>query len=167
MLLSCLKSSMSLFHPLSAMQLPFHMNGLEHQPPAAPGMAAAADGAGGAAAAAAAAAARGLDTSLLGAAAAAAAAGTPLSPFLSNPGGLLVLDVGGKVFRTTLSTLLAVQGSLFWQVCYGQTPPGVIQRLPNGEVFIDRSGEQFSYVLEYLRACACNDITFPLPNDAR
>jgi hypothetical protein len=42
-----------------------------------------------------------------------------------------------------------------------------MQRLPIGDVFIDRSGEHFSYILEYLRACACNDITFPMPNDAR
>lgn len=54
-----------------------------------------------------------------------------------------------------------------WQVCYNQVPPGMMQRLPSGDVFIDRSGEHFSYVLEYLRACACNDITFPMPNDAR
>lgn len=142
---------------VSLMQFPFQPNGLEQ--PAAAGAAA---GSGGGAAAG------GLDTSLLGAAAVAAATGgNPLSPFLANPGGLLVLDVGGKIFRTTLSTLLAVQGSLFWQVCYNQTPPGVIQRLPMGEVFIDRSGEHFSYILEYLRACACNDITFPLPNEAR
>lgn len=112
---------------------------------------------------AAAAAAAGLDPSLL---AAAAAAANPLAAFIANPGALLVLDVGGKTFRTTLNTLLAVQGSLFWQVLQGQAP-GVMQRLPTGELFIDRSGEHFHYILEYLRAFANSDIIFPLPNDAK
>jgi cytidylate kinase len=47
---------------------------------------------------------------------AAGSGSNPLSSFLANPSGLLVLDVGGKIFRTSLNTLLAVQGSLFWQV---------------------------------------------------
>jgi hypothetical protein len=99
--------------------------------------------------------------------AAAAASANPLAPFLANPSGLLVLNVGGTVYRTTLNTLLAVQNSLFWQVTYSQAPATLMQRLPNGEVFIDRNGEPFHYVLEYLRACASGDVTFPLPNDAR
>lgn len=78
-----------------------------------------------------------------------------------------ILDVGGTRFRTTLNTLIAAQGSVFWQLVQGQGPTGLIQRLPSGELFIDRSGEVFGYVLEYLRACANSEATFPLPNDAR
>lgn len=99
------------------MQYPFTLlNGLEQ--PLAATSAAAAGGGGSGGPDGAASGAGALDSSLLGAAAGAAGAeGNPLSPFLAAPGGLLVLDVGGKVFRTTLNTLLAVRGSLFWQVC--------------------------------------------------
>lgn len=150
--------------PSVMLQLPFQATHLDPAAiaagAAAAAAAAAAAGGGGAAGDAA------LDGTSLAAAAAAAAA-NPLAPFLTNPSGLLVLDVGGRTFRTSLNTLLAVQGSLFWQVVQGQGPQGVLQRLPTGEVFIDRSGEHFSYILEYLRACANNDIIFPLPNDAK
>lgn len=138
-----------------AVQMPYQVNGME-QPAAAIAAAAAAGGPG-----------AGLGGDLLGAAAAVTTATNPLAAFFADPSGLLVLDVGGKTFRTTLNTLLAVNGSLFEQVAQGQAPQGGMQRLPSGEVFIDRSGEHFSYILEYLRACASNDITFPLPNDAR
>jgi hypothetical protein len=142
-------------------QLPY-LSGFNQPAAAGPGSAAAADLAGGGAG--------GLDGTYLDAAAAAVgagASGNPLAPFLANPSGLLVLNVGGTVYRTTLNTLLSVQNSLFWQVTYSQAPASLMQRLPSGEVFIDRNGEPFRYILEYLRACASGDVTFPLPNDAR
>lgn len=78
----------------------------------------------------------------------------------------LQVDVGGRSFRTTMATLLSVQGSLFWQLVQGASPQGM-QRLPSGELFIDRSGDVFSYVLEYLRACAHNEPSIDLPTDGR
>jgi hypothetical protein len=102
----------------AAVQYPFSLlNGLEQ--PLAATSAAAAGGGGSGGPVGATAGQLGLNSSLLGAAAGSAggvAEDNPLSPFLAAPGGLLVLDVGGKVFRTTLNTLLAVRGSLFWQV---------------------------------------------------
>jgi hypothetical protein len=78
----------------------------------------------------------------------------------------LQVDVGGKSFRTTMATLLSVQGSLFWQLVQGANPPGM-QRLPSGELFIDRSSEVFGFVLEYLRACAHHEPSIDLPSDGR
>lgn len=77
------------------------------------------------------------------------------------------LDVGGHKFRTTLQTLLAVPGSLLWKLLHGHGPPGVMQRLPSGELFIDRNGAVFHYVLEYLRACANQEGQFEMPTDAK
>jgi hypothetical protein len=65
-----------------------------------------------------------------------------------------------------MATLLSVQGSLFWQLVQGANPPGM-QRLPSGELFIDRSSDVFGFVLEYLRACAHNEPSIDLPSDGR
>jgi hypothetical protein len=78
----------------------------------------------------------------------------------------LQVDVGGKCFRTTMATLLSVHGSLFWQLVQGANPPGM-QRLPSGELFIDRSSDVFGFVLEYLRACAHSEPSIDLPSDGR
>lgn len=99
-----------------------------------------------------------------------APASNPLAALLSN-GNFSVpvmLDVGGYKHRTTLQTLLAAQGSLFWQLVQGSGPEGLLHQLPNGDIFIDRNGSVFGHILEYLRACvngevACN----PLPHNAR
>jgi hypothetical protein len=78
----------------------------------------------------------------------------------------LQVDVGGRSFRTTMATLLSVQGSVFWQLVQGANPPGM-QRLPSGELFIDRGSDVFGFVLEYLRACAHNEPSIDLPTDGR
>ncbi len=71
-------------------------------------------------------------------------------------------------FRSTLATLLAVQGSFFWNIINsGGDPDAVLPRTPNGDFFIDRNGAVFSYVLEYLRACVNGEMTFPLPDNIR
>jgi hypothetical protein len=43
----------------------------------------------------------------------------------------------------------------------------MLPRTPAGDFFIDRNGAMFAYVLEYLRACANSELTFPLPDNAR
>jgi hypothetical protein len=118
-------------------------------------------GGGGGANAAAAAAAGSADTAL-------ADPRAPINILINDPKGPITLNVGGRRFTTTINTLLVVPGCLFVQLFAGAGPPGVAQRLPeSGELFIDRCGEQFHYVLEFLRACANNDPTCPLPEDAR
>jgi hypothetical protein len=91
-----------------------------------------------------------------------------VASLLTEPHAAITLDVGGRRFRTTLNTLLAVQDTLFVALLTGQAAQaGIALRLPSGELFIDRCGEQFGYILEYMRACAANDLTFPLPDNAR
>ena len=85
----------------------------------------------------------------------------------SQGGNVIFLDVGGVRHKTTLNTLLAVQGSFFWNMFNGSDHASMPQRLPSGEWFIDRNGEVFTYVLEYLRSCANGEPTFPLPNEAK
>jgi hypothetical protein len=80
---------------------------------------------------------------------------------------VIFLDVGSVKYKTTLNTLLAVQGSFFWNMLNGSDHGNTPQRLPSGEWFIDRNGDVFKYVLEYLRSCASAEPTFPLPNEAK
>eukprot|EP00879_Flechtneria_rotunda_P024670 GHRR01026171.1.p1 GENE.GHRR01026171.1~~GHRR01026171.1.p1 ORF type:complete len:286 (+),score=97.61 GHRR01026171.1:406-1263(+) len=91
----------------------------------------------------------------------------PLSVLLNAPSAPIMLDVGGRKFRTSVCTLTAVEGSLLWQAFHGIGQPQVVQRLPAGELFIDRDGAAFAYILEYLRACVSGELAFPLPNDSR
>lgn len=59
----------------------------------------------------------------------------------------VVLDVGGVKYFTTLSTLTK-ENSMLSVLFSGQYS---LSRLPDGSVFIDRDGNQFKYILTYLR----------------
>jgi hypothetical protein len=51
----------------------------------------------------------------------------------------IALEVGGVKYRTTLATLLAVPGSLFYDIVYNTPDPDTaLPRTPAGEFFIDR-----------------------------
>jgi len=59
----------------------------------------------------------------------------------------LTLDVGGRVFRTTKSTLCAYECS-FFQNLLG----GAFREARHSHLFIDRDGEVFAHVLQFLRS---------------
>uniref|UniRef100_A0A061SFI3 BTB domain-containing protein n=1 Tax=Tetraselmis sp. GSL018 TaxID=582737 RepID=A0A061SFI3_9CHLO len=66
---------------------------------------------------------------------------------------VVILNVGGTRHWTTAGTLCSVKGSFFWDHFASQWPS--INGSPSvqaDEVFIDRDGSQFKYVLSYLRA---------------
>ncbi|KAL3078938.1 hypothetical protein niasHS_014720 [Heterodera schachtii] len=70
------------------------------------------------------------------------------------PEGVVQLNVGGTCFLTTIDTLKRDSGALLSQLL---TLEGleknskVAKRMSNGTIFIDRDGELFAYVLDYLR----------------
>lgn len=94
----------------------------------------------------------------------------PTQPNGSVPGGgagngwarkVVTLNVGGRVFSTTLSTLTAVEGSYLWKLAQKARAGG------SGEYFIDRNGTPFQHVLDYLRCHRYGeDPAQALPEDA-
>jgi len=60
----------------------------------------------------------------------------------------ILLDVGGQFFSTTLVTLTTVPGSLLGGMFSGRFP---IQFSKDGRVFIDRDGQHFRHILNFLR----------------
>ena len=58
---------------------------------------------------------------------------------------IVVLNVGGKQFSTTLATLASVEGSYFWKLAQK------VKLSSTGDFFLDRNGDMFPYVLDYLR----------------
>ncbi|VDN25211.1 unnamed protein product [Gongylonema pulchrum] len=70
----------------------------------------------------------------------------------------IILDVGGRIFKTRLKTLNAVSGSYFSQLLTANNghPPS-----SDGYVFIDRDADAFPTILGYLR----HGINYPLPDD--
>ncbi|KAF5840007.1 hypothetical protein DUNSADRAFT_18044 [Dunaliella salina] len=89
-------------------------------------------------------------------------------PSTPDPPGLIGLNVGGKSYATTSHTLLAAPNSFFWEILtpgpQGEQPN--LLRNQNGEIFIDRNGKLFTYVLEHLRSLSNGEPTSPLPEDA-
>lgn len=58
------------------------------------------------------------------------------------------LNVGGDVYTTTLDTLTRYRDSMLGAMFGGQIP---VLRDERGNVFIDRDGKVFRYILNYLR----------------
>ena len=58
------------------------------------------------------------------------------------------LNVGGKLYSTTVSTLTRLHNNLIEKMFTGQTP---ITKDANGRYFIDRDGEIFAHILNFLR----------------
>ncbi len=72
-------------------------------------------------------------------------------------GDYLKVNVGGQIFTTTLKTLTKVEGSYLARLFTGKANICLDR---NGVPFIDRDGEYFDYVLDYLR-----DGQITLPKD--
>jgi hypothetical protein len=92
--------------------------------------------------------------------------GRPSSSSLTGS-NLVTLDVGGQRYVTSWSTLLAVPDTYFSLLASAPDKAAGCHKLPNGDVFIDRCGRLFNYVLDYLRSVHHNESTVSLPNDAR
>ena len=63
------------------------------------------------------------------------------------------MNVGGWRFTTSLNTLRSEQGSMLEKMFSGQFP---IKKEQDGAVFIDRSGNYFDFILDYLRGNMVN-----------
>ena len=59
------------------------------------------------------------------------------------------LNVGGKIYQTTRATLTSEPGSFFCAMLSGETQT---QRDEHGRYVIDRDGEIFRYVLDFLKS---------------
>ncbi|KAF7645747.1 hypothetical protein LDENG_00198540 [Lucifuga dentata] len=64
------------------------------------------------------------------------------------------LNVGGEIYTTTLDTLTRCRDSMLGAMFTGQIP---VLRDKQGNVFIDRDGKVFRYILNYLRS-SCLDL---------
>ena len=62
--------------------------------------------------------------------------------------GRVELEVGGRRFVTSVQTLRRAKGTFFDAYFSGRY---AMDRAEDGSVFIDRDGEAFGHVLEYLR----------------
>ncbi|XP_067325786.1 BTB/POZ domain-containing protein KCTD11 [Anolis sagrei] len=65
-----------------------------------------------------------------------------------RPGGLVTLNVGGKLYSTTLETLTRFPDSMLGAMFRGPQPALTDSR---GNYFIDRDGKTFRHVLNFLR----------------
>eukprot|EP00803_Ostreobium_quekettii_P005626 evm.model.scf_966.6 EVM.evm.TU.scf_966.6 scf_966:37318-42868(-) len=75
----------------------------------------------------------------------------------------MVVNVGGVKYTTTVATLKAVESSYFSLMLNGLWEPA---RTRGGDIFVDRNGELFGYILEHLRGqCHREPDTFQLPDD--
>lgn len=61
----------------------------------------------------------------------------------------VTLNVGGEIFTTTLDTLTRCRDSMLGSMFTGLIP---VLRDNRGNVFIDRDGKAFRYILNYLRS---------------
>ncbi|XP_069496767.1 BTB/POZ domain-containing protein KCTD12 [Ambystoma mexicanum] len=101
--------------------------------------------------------ARGLPNGTGGSAGAAGGGAHSGTPDLSE---IVELNVGGQVYVTRRSTLVAVPDSLLWRMfspARAETRP--LARDSKGRYFLDRDGFLFRYVLDYLR-----DLRLVLPD---
>ncbi|MBN3308207.1 BTB/POZ domain-containing protein KCTD12.1 [Amia ocellicauda] len=71
---------------------------------------------------------------------------------------IIELNVGGQVYVTRHTTLVAVPDSLLWSM-FSQKSPQELARDSKGRYFLDRDGFLFRYILDYLR-----DLNLVLPD---
>ncbi|KAG8506920.1 BTB/POZ domain-containing protein KCTD21 [Galemys pyrenaicus] len=69
----------------------------------------------------------------------------PRSPAMSDP---ITLNVGGKLYTTSLATLTSFPDSMLGAMFSGKMPT---KRDSQGNCFIDRDGKVFRYILNFLR----------------
>lgn len=63
---------------------------------------------------------------------------------------IIELNVGGQVYVTRHTTLIAVPDSLLWNM-FSKKTPTELARDSKGRFFLDRDGFLFRYILDYLR----------------
>jgi len=68
---------------------------------------------------------------------------------ISSLSGMVTLNVGGREFKTSVETLTKFQGTFFTSLFSAQWE---LERDHNGQIFIDRDGDLFGYILNYLRS---------------
>ena len=67
---------------------------------------------------------------------------------------IIQVNIGGSPFTRAIKTLCREPDSLFPQIFSEDLPErysSVIVKFPDGTIFIDRDGEIFIYILDYLR----------------
>ena len=64
---------------------------------------------------------------------------------------VLEVNVGGKVYTLLRATLCAEKGSVLAKMFDTDSPFGKITQDPQGRPFLDRNGDTFALVVEYLR----------------
>ena len=74
-----------------------------------------------------------------------------MKAFAVSDDDIIPLNVGGKKFTTTRSTLCQVEGSLLATMFSGRWEDAV-KRDQDGAVFFDFNPQYFGYILDYLRA---------------
>ncbi|GBG32110.1 BTB/POZ domain-containing protein KCTD9 [Hondaea fermentalgiana] len=75
---------------------------------------------------------------------------------LDNKRQVINLNVGGKSFVTTSNTLAACNGSLLYSIVkHSATMKAWTLEDASDAIFIDRDGEHFGYIVNWLRAKAC------------
>ena len=71
---------------------------------------------------------------------------------------VIVLDVGGKKFTSSLQTMLAEPDSLLGRMFSGRHPQEIQK---DGSIFIDRDGTHFGIILNYLRGAITSKKQLP------
>lgn len=64
-------------------------------------------------------------------------------------GATILLDVGGYLYKTTISTLKKIPHSYFSAMLSGQYP---LVKQQDGSIFIDRDGKHFGSILSFMRS---------------
>lgn len=67
----------------------------------------------------------------------------------NSPNDPVSLNIGGEIYTTTLDTLTRCRDSMLGAMFSGQIPT---LRDNRGNIFIDRDGKVFRYILNYLRS---------------
>ncbi|CBZ51922.1 hypothetical protein NCLIV_017140 [Neospora caninum Liverpool] len=81
--------------------------------------------------------------------------GTGASARRGRPTDRVALNVGGKIHETTVETLLSVPDSYFTALLSSEwrdsSPGGSRGHGEHTAIFVDRNGDRFTYVLDFLR----------------
>mmetsp|Transcript_16695 Transcript_16695/g.32414 ORF Transcript_16695/g.32414 Transcript_16695/m.32414 type:complete len:458 (+) Transcript_16695:881-2254(+) len=78
------------------------------------------------------------------------------------------LNVGGKSFVTSMNSIASCNGSLLYSIVkHSSTMRASVLEGEHDEVFIDRDGEHFAFILNWLRAKACCSGYKPPPSSVR
>ena len=87
-----------------------------------------------------------------------------LPPFLAGSMEVVELNVGGRLFTTTRSTLSKHAGSMLAAMFSGDMQPALQDS--QGRYFIDRNGDWFAVILSYLREEPVQFLVFGIQRQA-